>query len=161
MARNLGGRGCRRAADLGITWNIIVVPVFTNAESDETIVAELGLADEPGAAAMAAEIEAAERERAAIDRGWTLAFIITLFAIHIGRMSTDWTLLGLLAPAVAVAGDMFVAVLITLLVINPAYLTWRGPTRWIERRVWGWYLGQAGTRAPGSPAPPAPGCGGG
>ena len=131
----------------GITWNIIVVPVFTNAESDETIVAELGLADEPAAAAMAAEIEAAERERAAIDRGWTLAFIITLFAIHIGRMSTDWTLLGLLSPAVAVAGDMFVAVLITLLVINPAHLTWRGPTRWIERRVWGWYLGQDGTRS--------------
>ena len=96
---------------------------------------------------MAAEIEAAERERAAIDRGWILAFIITLFAIHIGRMSTDWTLLGLLAPAVAVAGDMFVAVLITLLLINPAHLTWRGPTRWIERRVWGWYLGQAGTRS--------------
>ena len=25
---------------------------------------------------------------------------------------------------------------ITMLVINPLYLLWRGPTRWIERRVW-------------------------
>ena len=72
---------------------------------------ELGLADQPGAAAMAAEIEAAERTRAPIDRGWTLSFIATLFAIHIGRMSTDLTLLGLLSPAVAVAGDMLIAVL--------------------------------------------------
>ena len=130
----------------GITWNIIVVPVFTTAEADNAIVDELGLADQPGAAAMAAEIEAAEWERATIDRGWTLSFIVTLFAIHIGRMRTDLTLLGLLSPAVAVAGDMFIAVLITFLVINPAHLMWQRPTRWIERRVWRWYLGRADAR---------------
>ena len=106
----------------GITWSIIIEPVYTTAEADETIVDELGLADHPGAAAMAVEVEAAERVRAPIDRGWTLAFIATLFAIHIGRMSTDLTVLGLISPAVAVAGDMLIAVLITLLVINPAYL---------------------------------------
>jgi 3',5'-cyclic AMP phosphodiesterase CpdA len=92
---------------------------------------------------MAAEIEAAERLRAPVDRSWTLSFIATLFAIHIGRMSTDLTLLGLLSPAVAVGGDMLIAVLITLLVINPAYLLWQGPTRWIERRLWRWHLRHA------------------
>ena len=55
-------------------------------------------------------------------------------------MGTDGTLLGYLAPAVAVAGDMFVAALITLLVINPLYLLWRWPTRWIERPIWRWYV---------------------
>ena len=128
----------------GITWSIIVAPVYTAAE--ETVISELGLADQPGAAAMAAELEAAERTRAPIDRGWTLSFIITLFAIHIGRMSADLTLLGLLSPAVAVGGDMLVAVLFTLLVINPAYLLWQKPTRWIERRVWRWHLDRADTR---------------
>ena len=131
----------------GITWNIIVAPVYTTAEADETIVAELGLADQPEAAAMAAEVEAAERTRAPIDRAWTLSFIVTLFAIHLGRMSTELTLLGLLSPAVAVAGDMLIAVLITLLVINPAYLLWRGPTRWIERRLWRWHLNRADPRS--------------
>ena len=92
----------------GITWSIIVAPVYTTAAVEQTLISELGLADQPGAAAMAAELEAAER-RAPIDRGWTLSFIITLFAIHIGRMSADLTLLGLLSPAVAVAGDMLVA----------------------------------------------------
>jgi uncharacterized membrane protein HdeD (DUF308 family) len=120
----------------GIAWNIMVAPVYTTAAADETVVGELGLTDQPEAAALAAEVEAAERARAPIDRGWTLAFIATLFAIHAGRMSIDLTILGLVAPAVAVLGDMLIAVLITLLVINPLYLLWRAPTRWIERRVW-------------------------
>ena len=131
----------------GIAWNIVVAPVYTAAEADVTVVDELGLADHPGAAEMAREIEAAERVRAPIDRAWTLSFVVTLFAIHIGRMTTDRTLLGLLSPAVAVAGDMLVAVVITLLLISPAYLSWRGPTRWIERRVWRWHLSRAELRA--------------
>ena len=46
---------------------------------------------------------------------------------------------------------MVIAVLFTLLVINPLYLLWRGPTRWIERRVWRWQLDRAATpAAPGS-----------
>ncbi len=124
----------------GIAWNIVVAPVYTTAEAEETVVSELGLSDQPEATAMAAEVEAAARARAAIDRGWTLAFIATLFAIHIGRMRVELTMLGLLSPGVAVLGDMVIAVLTTLVVINPMYLGWRVPTRWIERRLWRWYL---------------------
>jgi hypothetical protein len=114
----------------------MVAPVYTTREAEETVVSELGLADEPAAVAIAAEVEAAEQVRAPIDRGWTLAFIATLLAIHVGRMRTDVTILGLVSPAVAVLGDMAIAIAITLLVINPLYLLWRKPTRWIERRVW-------------------------
>ena len=124
----------------GIAWNIAAAPVYTTRDADETVLDELGLADQPGAAAIATDVAAAERSRAPIDRAWTLSYIATLFAIHIGRMSTDLTLLGLLSPAVAVAGDMVIAVLFTLLVINPAYLVWRGPTRRIERRLWRWHM---------------------
>jgi hypothetical protein len=38
---------------------------------------------------------------------------------------------------------MAIAVLITLVVIHPLYLLWRGPTRWIERRVWRRHLNNA------------------
>ena len=89
---------------------------------------ELGLTDEPEAVALAAEVEAAERGRAPADRGWTIAFILTLFAIHIGRMRTDLTVLGLLSPAIAVLGDIALAVLIALLVINPLSIS-RGGDR--------------------------------
>src|SRR5262245_7671240 len=124
----------------GIAWNIMAAPVYTTTEADETVVTELGLSDTSEAVAMASEIEGAEHTRAPIDRGWILSFIATLFAIHIGRMRTDLTFLGLVSPAVAVLGDMAVAVLLTLFVINPAYLLWRAPTRWIERRMWRGYL---------------------
>ena len=130
----------------GISWNIIAAPVYTTAEADQTIVDELGLAEHPEVAALAAEIEADERMRAPIDRRWMLSLITTLFAIHIGRMQVDLTLLGLLSPAVAVAGDMLIALLITLLVITPVYLFWRGSTRWIERGLWRWHLKRPDSR---------------
>ena len=120
----------------GIAWNIMTAPVYTTTEADQSVVDELGLADEPEAVAIAADIEAAESVRGPIDRGWTLAFIATLFAIHMGRMRTELTILGLVSPAVAILGDMTIAVLVTLVVVNPLYLLWRGPTRWVERRVW-------------------------
>ena len=132
----------------GVAWNIAISPVHTAGDAEETVVAELGFSDNPRVVAMSAEIEASEKARASVDRGWILAFVATLFAIHIGRMGTDRTLLGLLAPAVAVAGDMMVASLITLLLINPLYLLWRWPTRWIERPMWRWYAAQDDAATP-------------
>jgi hypothetical protein len=129
---------------LGIAWNISVAPVLSATDADESVVSELGIADTPGAARIAAEIEAGEETRAPIDRGWIAAFVATLFAIHIGRMQVDLTALGLASPAVAVLGDMTIAVLAVLLVVNPLYLLWRGPTRWLERRAWHWYLPRLG-----------------
>ena len=94
----------------GIAWNIIVAPIHTAADADETVVAELGLADSPRHRRHGRRDRSSEAARAPIDRGWTLAFIATLFAIHIGRMGTDRTLLGFVAPGGRRAGDMFIAV---------------------------------------------------
>ena len=131
----------------GIAWNITTARIYDTSDADQTIAVELGLDDQPEAMAIASEVEAAETARAPIDRGWTLAFIVTLFSIHEGRMTTDRTLLSMSSPAIAVAGDMLIAVLISLLLVTPAYVLFRAPTRWIERRIWNWYLKQlrAGT----------------
>ncbi len=134
---------------VGIAWNIATAPVYTTADAEDTVVRELGLTGQPAAVALANEVEAAERGRAPADRGWTIAFILTLFAIHVGRMRADLTMLGLLAPLIAVLGDMALAVMIALLVINPLHLMWRRPTRWIERRVWQRYLRQIETAGTG------------
>ncbi|HET7220690.1 MAG TPA: metallophosphoesterase [Vicinamibacterales bacterium] len=133
---------------LGIAWNIMLAPVHSTTDADEAVISELGLEGDPQAAGIAADIEAAERARAPIDRGWIIAFVGTLFAIHIGRMQVDLTILGLISPAVAVLGDMAIAVLVVLLGINPLYLLWRGPTRWVERRAWRWYLPRLASAPP-------------
>jgi hypothetical protein len=133
----------------GTGWNIAVSPVHTTADAEESVVAELGLPDDPRITRMTQALEMSESARAPVDRGWILSFVATLFAIHIGRMGSDGTLLGLVAPAVAVAGDMVVAACITLLLLNPLYLVWRWPTRWLERPLWRWYLSQDADARPG------------
>src|SRR5262249_8754770 len=119
-----------------IARNITTAPVHTAADADESVIDEIGLADQPEAARIAAEVEEAERARAPIDRRGAGAVIAPPVAIHVGRMRTDATMLGLISPAVAVLGDMLIAIVVTLLVLNPLHLLWRRPTRWIERRMW-------------------------
>ena len=133
---------------LAIAWEIMTAPVFDAAAADETVVEELGFSHESLVVDTAAAVEREEAARTHVDRAWTIAFVATLFAIHIGRMETDWTLLGLISPAVAVVGDVLIALVITLVVVNPLYLLWRAPTRWLERRAWRRQL----RRAPGTKA---------
>ena len=64
-------------------------------------------------------IAAEERVRASSDRRWTIAFLITLFAIHSARLQSDGTLLGYAAPAIAVIGDAALALLFAFLVATP------------------------------------------
>ena len=124
----------------GIAWRIKTAPRYDTTEATETVLYDPGLDDDPEAAAMAAEIDAAQRARAPADRGWTIGFIATLFAIHIGRMGTDKTFLGIISPGVAVLGDMLIAIIVTMLVLDPLYMMWVKPTRWIERGIWRRYL---------------------
>jgi uncharacterized membrane protein HdeD (DUF308 family) len=86
---------------LGTAWNIAVAPVHTAADAEESVVAELGLPDDPRIREMTSALETSEAARAPVDRGWIASFVATLFAIHIGRMGFDGTLLGLVAPALA------------------------------------------------------------
>jgi uncharacterized membrane protein HdeD (DUF308 family) len=126
-----------------IAWQLMVAPPFSPTAVEESVMAELGLAGRPEAEALATEVKEAERMRSPIDWSWTMAFIATLFAIHMGRMQTELTIVGALSPGVAVLGDMALSVLVTLFIANPMYLLWRRPTRIIERRVWSRYLSRS------------------
>jgi uncharacterized membrane protein HdeD (DUF308 family) len=126
---------------LGIAWAMATATVHRSEDAGRTIVDDLGLSGHPEAVAVSEEVAAEERARIPSDRRWTVAFIVTLFAIHLARMRPDRSLLGLLAPAIALAGDMVLAVLFTLVVLTPIAVSLRSSTRWIERIVWRWYLG--------------------
>ena len=124
----------------GIAWTMAVTPVHSVDDAVETVLDDLGLGDRPEAAEHLERITLEERVRASTDRRWTIAFLITLFAIHSARLEPDGTLLGYAAPAIAVVGDMALALLFAFLIITPLSLSRHGSTRWIERRVWRWYL---------------------
>ena len=131
---------------LGIAWSMAIAPVHTTADAVETVIDDLGIADHPEAAALLAQIADEERARTGGDRGWVIAFLATLFAIHIARQETDGTLLGYAAPAIAVVGDMALALLFAFGVAVPVALSFRSSTRWLERIVWRWYLSGAQSR---------------
>lgn len=78
------------------------------------------------------------RERS--DRVWCLWFLLTFFAIHVARMDTEWTFIGMLSPAGAVVGDMLLAIALAYGLVAPITVAWRTATRFLERRAWGFFL---------------------
>ena len=121
---------------LGIAWTMATAPVHDTDDAARTVVDDLDLGDEGHAAAIREELVEEESVRAPADLRWTVAFVVTLFAIHIARMQPDGSLLGLVAPAVAVLGDMLLAILISLFLFVPVVLSVRSSTRWLERWLW-------------------------
>ena len=128
----------------GTAWNIMSSPVFTATDAGGTVVAQLGLPDEPRLAEFADRVAAEENARQSVDRGWIWAFIGTLFAIHLGRMGFDRSRLGISSPVFATVGDVFLALVIAFAVVIPLRLMFRRLTRRLERRAWRWCLVDGG-----------------
>jgi uncharacterized membrane protein HdeD (DUF308 family) len=124
----------------GIAWAMVVTPVHTAQDAAATVVDDLGLGGRPEVAELVSTVVAEERVRTSSDRRWTLVFLLALFAIHSARLQSDGTLLGYLAPAIAVVGDAALALMFGFLVVVPLTISVHTSTRWIERTVWRWYL---------------------
>jgi uncharacterized membrane protein HdeD (DUF308 family) len=120
----------------GTGWNMVTTPVGTGAGAGPDVIRSLGLPEHAELRQLGERLANEEMARRPYDRGWILAFVATLFAIHVGRMQAEWTLVGLLGPVVAVAGDLAVALLIALGAIGPARLGLRQLTWPLERRGW-------------------------
>ena len=99
-----------------------------------------GLPSHPRVQLAADEIVRQELARTSIDRNWIISFLLTLLAIHVGRMGFDRTFLGLMSPGFAVIGDMFAGLLIAFLLVIPAIVVSTRLTRQLENLAWTWCL---------------------
>jgi uncharacterized membrane protein HdeD (DUF308 family) len=150
-------------ADAAVTWTVALAGgfrllevarriatarVITAEEAGDSLIADLQLADLPEVRAVGDQLEVEAALRAPIDRGWVMAFLATLFAIHAGRMGGDWSLAGITGPVAAVLGDVVVAVLFTMGAMLPVHLLVQRFSHPFERRLWRWWA-----------APPVPGRG--
>ncbi len=86
------------------------------------------------------------------DLMWMLTLGGVFFAIHLGRMPISDTLLGIISPFVATAGDLLMTVVFATLVVLPWRLLWRRFTRPAERLAWSLNLGAKDRGAPVHPA---------
>ena len=126
--------------------NLARAPVYSEHEADVSVIADIGLAQPERLEATGDRLQQAEEQRAAADRGWIAALLFVLLTIHISRMGFDRTALGVVAPLVAVLGDVVIAVALAYAVMVPSRLFLRRMTRGLERRGWAWVLDDAAAR---------------
>jgi 3',5'-cyclic AMP phosphodiesterase CpdA/uncharacterized membrane protein HdeD (DUF308 family) len=131
---------------VGAGWNIVMSPL--PARDGAALIRSFGLPDHPDLISLGERLTREEAARRPYDRRWIVALVTILFAIHVGRMQAEWTLVGLLAPFVAVAGDVASALLIALGVIGPARFGLRRATWPLERRGWARIVATSAERPP-------------
>ena len=109
--------------------------VFTRIE-DQHPNRRLGLPANPIIGFIHREAIADASSRAPTDLYWSVIFIVLFFAIHVGRLDSEWTWLGMLTPAAATLGDIVAALVTAVVVLYPAGVLWRFITGPVERAVW-------------------------
>ena len=124
----------------GVSAQIARAPVFAASDAGDAAIRDLGLSDYPELRALGDRIEDEEAGRKSVDGYWVATFIVTLFAIHVGRMGLDRSTLGIVSPAFAVLGDLVVAWVIGLGLVVPIRVLVRTLSRPLERRAWAWCL---------------------
>ena len=121
---------------LTISLHVTRAPRPAEGDTDDSVIADIGLAHPDRLATTAARLRTEELQRGRADRDWMLALVAVLFAIHVSRMGFDRSALGILSPLIAVMGDVAVALALTYFVIVPLRLFMRRATRGVERRAW-------------------------
>jgi hypothetical protein len=97
---------------------------------------ELGLAGNETFARLHAEANRAGPSVRAADIMWMLTLAVVFLAIHAGRMPFSDSVLGVVSPFVATAGDILMTVVFAMLLVLPVRLLWRRLTRPVERLAW-------------------------
>jgi uncharacterized membrane protein HdeD (DUF308 family)/3',5'-cyclic AMP phosphodiesterase CpdA len=150
-------------ANAGVAWTVAIAAAIRLLEiarriasarvisadlAGDSLIEDLQLTDIPNVKAVGDQLEAEAAARAPIDRGWVAAFLVTLFAIHSGRMGGAWSLSGALGPVAAVLGDVVVAILFTMGLTLPVHLLVQRVSQPIERRAWRWWVQAAPASRP-------------
>jgi uncharacterized membrane protein HdeD (DUF308 family) len=127
---------------LAAGWRLLVAPVETaisqTSSSDPTVHPDSGLGLPPNEAfaRLHAENDGAASAVRATDLLWILTLGGVFLAIHIGRMPTSDSVLGIASPFVATAGDILMTLVFATGVVLPCRLLWRRFSRPIERLAW-------------------------
>jgi uncharacterized membrane protein HdeD (DUF308 family) len=127
---------------LAAGWRMLMAPLEAPSANDDAAElsahpdARLRLPPNKAFARLRAETESASGTVTAADLMWMTTLGAVFLAIHLGRMPTDDTLLGILSPFVATAGDLIMSLALAIVVMLPIRLLWRRLTRPAERFAW-------------------------
>jgi hypothetical protein len=133
---------------LAAGWRLLLAPIETTvsaaAGSDPNAHPDprLGVAPNVAFARLHAEIDSAASSVSGNDLLWILTLVGVFLAIHVGRMPTSDTVLGIVSPIVATAGDILMTLVFATAIVLPCRLLWRRLTRPLERLAWSLQLGR-------------------
>lgn len=130
--------GLRMAAS---GWQTLASPSLDDSDWDTTPQdvhpnRALGLPPNPIVGFIHREAIADAEWRTPTDFYWSVIFVVVFFAIHVGRLDAEWTMLGMITPAAATLGDIVAALVVGLVVLYPMEIAFHRVTRPIERAAW-------------------------
>jgi hypothetical protein len=138
---------------LAAGWRMLLAPLETPASAaasdDPTLHQDpkLGLAPNKAFVRLHADIDSAASAVRATNLLWMMTLGGVFLAIHVGRMPTSDTVLGMVSPFVATVGDVLMTLALATAIVLPWRLLWRRFTRPIERLAWSLHLGAAKSEA--------------
>jgi hypothetical protein len=104
----------------------------------EDVIESLGVKGNKELEELGKKLGEEDEQRAPIDAGWIMLFLLVLFFIHLGRMGLDRSAIGVLSPLVAVVGDVFIALCIAYGFIAPVRTIFRRIMGLFARSLWKW-----------------------
>ncbi len=134
-------------------WRMAIAPATGRAggsawvPDDQHPDLRVALAPHPELGRVARSALEQERQRWRIDLTWCVTLAVVFFLTHAGRMDLPWNVFGVASTAVAVAGDLLTALVLTIVIILPARLLWRKLTRPLEASAWRNRLARSGAGA--------------
>jgi uncharacterized membrane protein HdeD (DUF308 family) len=133
-------------------WRMLVSPDPAAAETAgaaaDTTHPDAKLALPPSEALTQSAAAGQWRNIRASDIELLLTLVAVFFAIHLGRMQTADSWLGIVSPFVATAGDVLMSIALAALLVLPLRLLWRRLTRPVERLAWSLRVAAADRGAP-------------
>ncbi len=144
--RTIGGPAAIGVAIAGYTatagWRMLLAPETGQQHTDEATEPDvhpdtkLGLGEQAIFGRIRERLLSSRAEIWQVEIYWMAVVAAILLAIHLGRMQSADTWLGLASPFVATAGDLIMAIALGALVVLPLRLIWRRLTRPLERKAW-------------------------
>jgi 3',5'-cyclic AMP phosphodiesterase CpdA len=129
---------CGALRIFGMIFNLFTARIGTAENVSEDIVSGMGLKGNAELETLAKKLGEEDTQRASIDKGWIVTFILILFVIHLGRMGFDQSAFGILSPFVAVVGDMVIALIVAFGIIAPLRTLFRQVNGLFMPVMWKW-----------------------
>ncbi len=123
---------------LGTVYNLFTARTGSLKKAAEDVIERLGVKGNKELETLAEKLGKEDEQRAPIDAGWIMSFVVILLFIHLVRMGLERSAFLVLSPLVDVIGDIFIALVFAFGFVAPLRTIFRQITGLLVRGLWKW-----------------------